>query len=131
LSSTRRLSSQSTSKTGFCKWCKRNGHIINECCKFQYYKQQQASRQTAEAACSISSAPDTPSQSTSLTTADVKDLTHQVLSQSSIALSITPGKSQWFIDSAYCNHMISDSTIFSHKTTQYCHIHCRWFLYAR
>jgi len=46
----------------------------------------------------------------------VKDLIHQVLSQSSIALSVTPGKSQWFRDSACCNHMTSNSTIFSHKT---------------
>jgi hypothetical protein len=36
-SSTGHPSSQSTSKTGFCKWCKRNGHTINECRKFQYY----------------------------------------------------------------------------------------------
>jgi hypothetical protein len=33
-SSTWHSSSQSTSKTGFCKWCKRNGHTINECRKF-------------------------------------------------------------------------------------------------
>ena len=29
-----RSSFQSTSKTGFCKWCKCNGHTINECHKF-------------------------------------------------------------------------------------------------
>jgi hypothetical protein len=46
----------------------------------------------------------------------MKDLIHQVLSQSSTAFSVTPGKSQWFIDSACCSHMTSDSTIFSHKT---------------
>jgi hypothetical protein len=84
-------SSQSTSKTGFCKWCKHNGHTINECLKFQHYKQKQASQQTVVVA---SSTPETPSQSTSLTTADVKDLIHQVLSQSSTALSVTLGKSQ-------------------------------------
>jgi hypothetical protein len=33
-SSTGHSSSQSTSKTGFCKWCKRNGHTINECREF-------------------------------------------------------------------------------------------------
>jgi hypothetical protein len=63
-----------------------------------------------------SSTPETSSQSTSLTTADVKDLIHYILSQSSTALSVTPGKSQWFIDFACCNYMTSDSTIFSHKT---------------
>jgi hypothetical protein len=33
-SSTGHSSSQSTSKTGFCKLCKRNGHTINECRRF-------------------------------------------------------------------------------------------------
>jgi hypothetical protein len=42
-SSTGHSSSQSTSKIGFYKWCKRNGHTINECRKFQHYKQKQAS----------------------------------------------------------------------------------------
>jgi len=60
-SSTGCSSSQSTSKTGFCKWCKCNGHTINECRKFQYYKQQQASQQTSVVASFTSSTPETPS----------------------------------------------------------------------
>jgi hypothetical protein len=114
-SSTRHSSSHSTSKTDFCKLCKHNGHTISECRRLQRYKQKQASQQTAAVVSPAPSAPETPSQSTSLTAANVKDLIHLVLFQSSTALSVTPGKSQWFIDSAYCNHMTSDSTIFSHK----------------
>ena len=110
-----RSSFQSTSKTGFCKWCKCNGHTINECRKFQYHKQQKPSQQTAAVASSDSSALKTSLQATSLTATDVKDLIHQVLSQSSTALFVTPGKSQWLIDFACCNHMTSDSTIFSQK----------------
>ena len=33
-----RSSFQSTSKTSFCKWCKRNGHTINDYRKFKYDK---------------------------------------------------------------------------------------------
>ncbi|XP_058110625.1 uncharacterized protein LOC131253587 [Magnolia sinica] len=86
-----RSSSQSTSKPGFCKWCKRTGHTIDECRKFQYSKQKRASQQTAAIASSDPPVLETPPQSTSLTAADVKDLIHQVLSQSSTAMSVTPG----------------------------------------
>ncbi|KAA8517060.1 hypothetical protein F0562_017122 [Nyssa sinensis] len=127
-SSTGRPSSQSNSPIRLCQWCNFRGHTIDECRKYKSYQRRQASRQTATVssstpahqtaalASSTSSAPESSSPSTPLTAADVTALIHQVLSQSSTALSVTPGKSQWFIDSACCNHMTSDSTIFSHKT---------------
>jgi hypothetical protein len=48
---------------------------------------------------------------------DVEAIIQQVLAKSgtshSTALSVTPGTSSWFFDSACCNHMTSDPTIFS------------------
>lgn len=65
------------------------------------------------------SAPESFVESSSLFTIliaiDIKALIYQVLTRSSSALSVTSGKSPWFIGSACYNHMTSDSTIFSHK----------------
>ncbi|XP_028062441.1 uncharacterized protein LOC114265816 [Camellia sinensis] len=48
---------------------------------------------------------------------DVESIIHQVLNKSgtphSTALSVTSGNSSWYFDSACCNHMTSDSTLFS------------------
>jgi hypothetical protein len=57
-----------------------------------------------------------PSQTSALTASDIEALIHQVLSRSSTALSVTSGKNSWFIDSACCNHLTSDPTLFSQKS---------------
>ncbi|XP_028101374.1 uncharacterized protein LOC114300720 [Camellia sinensis] len=48
---------------------------------------------------------------------DVESIIHQVLNKSgtppSTALLVTSGNSLWYFDSACCNHMTSDSTMFS------------------
>ncbi|KAA8550319.1 hypothetical protein F0562_002003 [Nyssa sinensis] len=102
-SSTGRPSSQSNSTIRLCQWCNFRGHTIDECRKYKSYQRRQAYRQTATVssstpahqtaslASSTSSAPESSSPSTPLTAADVTTLIHQVLSQSSIALSVTPG----------------------------------------
>ena len=51
----------------------------------------------------------------SLTTADIEVVIQQVLSRTSIALSVTSGKQPWFFDTACYNHMTSDESQFSDK----------------
>ena len=51
----------------------------------------------------------------SLTTADIEAVVQQVLSRTSIALSVTSGKQPWFFDTACCNHMTPDEFQFSDK----------------
>ncbi|KAH7845384.1 hypothetical protein Vadar_001385 [Vaccinium darrowii] len=52
---------------------------------------------------------------------DIKAIVKQVLLNSgtppSTALSMTSGSSSWFFDSACCNHMTFDSTLFSSKSS--------------
>ncbi|KAH7866182.1 hypothetical protein Vadar_016785 [Vaccinium darrowii] len=55
---------------------------------------------------------------------DIEAIVKQVISSSgtppSTALSATSGISSWFFDSACCNHMTSDDTIFSTKSSSSC-----------
>ena len=65
---------------------------------------------------SIPIAADSSPKSTSLSFQDIEAIVKQVLSNSgtlSTALSVTSGTSSWFFDSACCNHMTSESTLFS------------------
>jgi hypothetical protein len=112
---------QSSFKKLMCNYCKQPGHSIANCYKLQNRRQSQAPfQQTAAVVSSGSSAPasytENPSQTSALTASDVEALIHQVLSRSSTALSVTSGKNLWFIDSACCNHMTSDPTLFSQKS---------------
>lgn len=52
-----------------------------------------------------------------ISVSDLEAMIKQVLSNSSphTALSVTPGTFYWFFYSACCNHMTSDSTLFSSK----------------
>ena len=61
------------------------------------------------------SVPTGPSLTSSLTTADIEAVVQQVLSRTSTALSVTPGKQPWFFDTACCNHMTPDESQFSVK----------------
>jgi hypothetical protein len=115
-----RSTPQSSFKKLMCNYCKQPGHSIANCYKLQNRRQSRAPfQQTVAVVSSGSSAPasytENPSQTSALTTSDVEALIHQVLSCSSTALSVTSGKNSWFIDSACCNHMTSDPTLFSQK----------------
>jgi hypothetical protein len=106
-----RSTSQSYHKNLVCNYCHKPGHLISACPKLQFKRNQPRApfQHAAAVTSSGSSAPESsignPSQSSTLTTTDVEALIHQVLSRTSIALSITSGKNSWFMDSACCNHM--------------------------
>ena len=61
------------------------------------------------------SVPTGPSLASSITTADIEAVVQQVLSRTSITLSVTSGKQPWFFDTACCNHMTPDESQFSNK----------------
>ncbi|XP_031273389.1 uncharacterized protein LOC116131865 [Pistacia vera] len=111
-----------SSKTVFYKYCKRLGHSIVECQKLKNKNQSRDPLFKVDVVApttpsALESAAEPSSVSITLTTTDIEALIHQVLSQSSSALSVTLGTSLWFFDSACCNHMTSNSTIFSQKST--------------
>ena len=56
-----------------------------------------------------------PSLASSLTTVDIEVVIQQVLSRTSITLSITSGKQPWFFYIACCKHMTPDEYQFSDK----------------
>ena len=56
------------------------------------------------------SIPIGPSLASSFTTIDIKVVVQQVLSQTSIALSVTSGKHSWFFYTTCCNHMTLDES---------------------
>ena len=56
-----------------------------------------------------------PSLASSLTAANIEVVIQQVLSRTSIALSVISGKQPWFFDTACCNHMTPDESQFSNK----------------
>ena len=60
--------------------------------------------------------PTGPSLASSLTTANIKAVVQQVLSQISDALSVTSGNHSWFFDTACYNHMTPDESQFSDKS---------------
>ena len=79
-------------------------------------EQNKASLPRAAAVCpSDPSVPTGPSLASSLTTADIEVIIQQVLSRTSIALSVTSGKQSWFFDIACCNHMTTDESQFFDK----------------
>ncbi|KAH7866524.1 hypothetical protein Vadar_021523 [Vaccinium darrowii] len=59
-----------------------------------------------------------------ISVSDIEAIVKQVISSSGTppptALSATSGISSWFFDSACCNHMTSDDTIFSTKSSSSC-----------
>ncbi|KAF7137487.1 hypothetical protein RHSIM_Rhsim07G0087400 [Rhododendron simsii] len=104
-----------------CKHCHktRPGHYQSDCWKnpnkHYQYKSNIASRPAA-AATEDSDSPDS-ALTPQFSMTDVEAIIQQVLAKSSTshstALSVTLGTSSWFFDSACCNHMTSDPTIFS------------------
>ena len=113
-----RPNSQSSKGTR-CEFCRSKGHDISGCHKLQKFVQEhnKASLLWAAAVCPVDpSIPTGPSLTSSLTTANVEAVVQQVLSHTSIALSVTSGKQPWFFDTACCNHMTPDESQFSEKT---------------
>jgi hypothetical protein len=113
-----RSTPQSSFKKLICNYCKQPSHSIANCYKLQNKCQSRAPFQQTFAVVSFGfSAPacytENPSQASFLTTSNVEALIHQVLSRSSITLSVTSGKNSLFTDSACCNHMTLDPTLFS------------------
>jgi hypothetical protein len=113
----RRSTPQSSFKKLICNYCKQPGHFVLNCYKLQNRRQSQPPfQQTTAVVLSGSSATtsyiENPSQSPTLIAFEVEALIHQVPSCSSIALSVRLGKNSWFIDSACCNHMTLNLTLF-------------------
>ena len=89
-----RPNSQSSKGTR-CEFCHTKGHDITVCRKLQKFVQEynKASLPRATVVCpSDPSVPTGPALASSLTTADIEVVVQQVLSHTSIALSITSGK---------------------------------------
>jgi len=59
--------------------------------------------------------PTSPSLASSLTTANIEAIVQQILSHTSIALSVTSGKHSWFFYTTCCNHITPDESQFSDK----------------
>ena len=132
-------SSFHNTRSGFtkkCKYCKKTDHLVLDCpsrtcqichvqgpghslrdCPQNKSSQNIASRggppKSAVAAADNSSSAASASEST---VAHLEDLLRQILNQPgnphSTAMSVTSGISSWFFDSACCNHMTFDLTIF-------------------
>jgi hypothetical protein len=116
-----RFTLYSSFKKLICNYCKQSSHYVANCYKLQNKRQSWAPFQQTAAVVSsgssiLASYIENPSQTFALTASDVKALIHQVLSCSSTALFVISGKNAWFIDSAFCNHMTSNPTLFSHKS---------------
>ncbi|XP_010265970.1 PREDICTED: uncharacterized protein LOC104603606 [Nelumbo nucifera] len=124
--STTSSTSSKSSKWSFCNYCKKTSHTISECRRLQAKKASgqksssmgsQASSSTAIAATEDSS--DNTSPKFSLR--DLQALLHQLQPASGMpsnsVLSITLGTtSSWYFDSACCNHMTSNSSLFTSKS---------------
>ncbi|XP_010244218.1 PREDICTED: uncharacterized protein LOC104588095 [Nelumbo nucifera] len=124
--STSAISSTKPSKWTFCNYCKKTGHTISECRCLQAKMASgqksssmgsQASSSTAAAATENSS--DNTSPKFSLR--ELQALVHQLQPDSGMpsnsALSVTPGTtSSWYFDSACCNHMTSNSSLFTSQS---------------
>ncbi|KAG5545529.1 hypothetical protein RHGRI_017883 [Rhododendron griersonianum] len=89
-----------------------------------HYQFKPSSTSRTAAAAAEGSSSDMPSPPEhyvpSISMHDLESILKQVSSHfgtPSTALSVTSGISSWFFDSACCNHMTSDSTIFSPKST--------------
>uniref|UniRef100_A0A2N9GVI4 Integrase catalytic domain-containing protein n=1 Tax=Fagus sylvatica TaxID=28930 RepID=A0A2N9GVI4_FAGSY len=106
-----------------CAFCKHRGHTIDQCNMRARILQRSAALTTSESVPSSDVAPFDP---VSLTTptysiADLQALFNQVQvpssSASNPALSVTPGiSSEWFLDSACCNHMTDNPHLTSAHT---------------
>uniref|UniRef100_A0A2N9FBY0 GAG-pre-integrase domain-containing protein n=1 Tax=Fagus sylvatica TaxID=28930 RepID=A0A2N9FBY0_FAGSY len=106
-----------------CAFCKHRGHTIDQCNMRARILQRSAALTASE---SVPSSDVTPFDPVSLTTptysiADLQALFNQVQvpssSASNPALSVTPGiSSEWFLDSACCNHMTDNPHLTSAHT---------------
>uniref|UniRef100_A0A2N9HIU0 GAG-pre-integrase domain-containing protein n=1 Tax=Fagus sylvatica TaxID=28930 RepID=A0A2N9HIU0_FAGSY len=106
-----------------CAFCKHRGHTIDQCNMRARILQRSAALTASESVPSSDAAPFDP---VSLTTptysiADLQALFNQVQvlssSASNPALSVTPGiSSEWFLDSACCNHMTDNPHLTSAHT---------------
>ncbi|GFY81128.1 hypothetical protein Acr_01g0009370 [Actinidia rufa] len=111
----------SGSQKKYCSFCRRDTHSYEDCrsrskpkCKGYH------NCQTAAVTDSSGSSPD--SSSSTLTAADVETIVTQVLSRTNLhssALSTTSSTLPWHFDTACCNHMTSDTFLFSitHSTS--------------
>jgi hypothetical protein len=108
-----------TCPTVECRYCHAFGHILEHCptrplrpkggfSKFKIMSKPGSSSVTVAA---------TTEGSTFVTMSDLEAMVKQVISSnSSTAMSATPGNSPWFFDSACCNHMTTDINLLSSKT---------------
>ncbi|GFS32929.1 hypothetical protein Acr_00g0025430 [Actinidia rufa] len=105
----------SGSQKQYCSFCRRDTHSYEDHRSRSKPKRKgYHNRQTA--AVTNSSGPSPDSLSSTLTTADVETIVTQVLSRTNLhssTLSTTSGTLPWLFDTAYCNHMTSDTSLFS------------------
>ena len=117
----------SGSQKQYCSFCRRDTHSYEDCRSRSKPKRKgYHNRQTAAVTNSSGPSPDSPSST--LTAADVETIVTQVLSRTNLhssALSTTSGTLPWLFDTACCNHMTSDTFLFSitHPTSSVHHIH--------
>jgi hypothetical protein len=107
-----------------CHYCQKFGHRYSECKKRLSCGNHRAPSHMAATVThtdtldmsytGIAHAP----QPSTLSPAEIEALIHQVLFKSTLntTMSTTPSNSSWYIDSACCNHMTPNSSIFSTKS---------------
>ena len=92
-----------------CKYCHGLGHIIEHCPVRPPSRSGFSKSRSAPKGGSFSIAAAATEDSTPVTMSDLETLLKQVISSnSSLAMSATPGNSSWFFDSACCNHMTTN-----------------------
>ncbi|GFZ02718.1 hypothetical protein Acr_15g0013260 [Actinidia rufa] len=117
----------SGSQKKYCSFCRRDTHSYEDCRSRPKSKRKgYHNRQTAAVTDSFGPSPD--SSSSTLTATDVETIVTRVLSRTNIhssALSTTSGTLPWLFDTACCNHMTSDTSLFSitHPTSSVHPIH--------
>lgn len=125
----------------FCNYCKKPGHTLLECpirvCQFcqkqatghlqcdcfqnpNRYSQQYMSHSTpSRFAATTAEGSSFTTSSETFYVSNIEEIVKQVLAHSgnipSTAMSVTSGNLSWFFDSACCNHMTLDFTIFATK----------------
>ena len=119
-----------TSDKPFCRFCRQSGHVTKDCmtlrnhtCQhchqkghysIQFCKKKPSFHSNKFTQSSAAATSESPTTSTS----ELESLLKQVLLKAnspSTAFSVTSGNS-WYFDSACCNHMTNDSSIFTMKT---------------
>jgi len=104
------------SSDNFCRYCKKNGHLISECHRLQAKKKKDQEKLSKP----FSHTAAVTDTSGSITLNELQALLNQITGHSSSsALSATPGiSSPWYFDSGCCNHMTYASSALVNKSSR-------------